>query len=80
MAVPINFRPETQQGVETGFVIVPEDGWRDGPHYDRRPVVLEPKDALIWMNPDTPVEEAAHITQAGSIPTEQFVWWKVRRQ
>jgi hypothetical protein len=25
MAAPINFRPETQQGVETGFVIVPED-------------------------------------------------------
>jgi putative SOS response-associated peptidase YedK len=64
MAAPINFWPE----VETGFVIVPEDsgaGMVDV--HDRRPVVLEPKDALIWMNLDTPVEEAAHITQTGSI-------------
>ena len=47
--------------------------------HDRRPVVLEPEDALRWMNPDTPVEEAAHIAQARSIPTEEFVWWKVDR-
>jgi putative SOS response-associated peptidase YedK len=47
--------------------------------HDRRPVVLEPEDALTWMKPDTPVEEAAHIAQTRSIPTEQSVWWKVDR-
>jgi hypothetical protein len=31
------------------------------------------------MNPNTPVEEAAHIAQTRSIPTEEFVWWKVDR-
>ncbi|WP_411555595.1 hypothetical protein [Nitrosospira sp. Is2] len=31
------------------------------------------------MNPDAPVEEAAHIAQTRSIPREQFVWWKVDR-
>ena len=47
--------------------------------HDRRPVVLEPKDALTWMNPDTRVEEAAQIAQTRSISTGQFVWWKVGR-
>ena len=47
--------------------------------HDRRPVVLEPEDALTWMNPDTPVEGAAQIAQARSIPTEEFIWWRVDR-
>ena len=42
--------------------------------HDRRPVVLKPDDAWRWMNPETPVEEAAHIAQARSIPTEEFMW------
>jgi putative SOS response-associated peptidase YedK len=80
MAGLTNFRPDVEQTVETGFVIVTEDagaGMVD--IHDRRPVVLEPEDALLWMNPDTPVEEAAHIAQTRSVPTEQFVWWKVER-
>ena len=80
MAGLTNFRPDVEQTVETGFVIVTEDsgaGMVD--IHDRRPVVLEPKDALTWMNPDTRVEEAAHIAQTRSISTEQFVWWKVDR-
>ena len=80
MAGLTNFRPDVQQTVETGFVIVTEDsgaGMVD--IHDRRPVVLEPEDALTWMDPDTPVEEAAHIAQTRSIPTEEFIWWKVDR-
>ena len=68
MAGLTNWKPQepTQraQTVETGFVIVTEDsgaGMVDV--HDRRPVVLEPKDAWRWMDPDTPVEEAAHIAQ-----------------
>jgi putative SOS response-associated peptidase YedK len=74
------FRPNVEQTAETGFVIVTEDsgaGMVDV--HDRRPVVLEPEDALTWMNPETPVEEAAHIAQTRSIATKQFVWWKVGR-
>lgn len=69
-----------QQKVEVGFVIVTEDcegGMVD--IHDRRPVVLEPGDALRWLDPQTPVDEAAHIAQTRSIPTEEFVWWKVDR-
>jgi putative SOS response-associated peptidase YedK len=45
--------------------------------HDRRPVVLEPEDALRWLDAETPVEEAAHIAQAGSLATEDFIRWKV---
>jgi putative SOS response-associated peptidase YedK len=68
------------QKVETGVVIVTADaegGMVDV--HDRRPVVLEPEDARLWMNPETPVEEAAHIAQTRSLPTEAFMWWKVDR-
>ena len=42
-------------------------------------VVLDREDAWRWMSPKTPVEEAAHIAQTRSIPTEEFMWWKVDR-
>ena len=78
MAGLANFRPYTQQAVEVGFVIVTEDSG-DGmvDIHDRRPVVLEPAEAWRWMDPDTPVEEAAHIAQTRSLPTEVFQWWRV---
>ena len=80
MAGLTNFRIYTHQTVDVGFVIVTEDsgaGMVDV--HDRRPVVLEPEDAWRWMNPETPVEEAAHIAQTRSLPTEEFMWWKVDR-
>ena len=80
MAGITNFRPGIQQSVEVGFVIVTEDsgsGMVD--IHDRRPVVLEPEDAWRWMDPETPVEEAAHIAQSRSLPSDAFTWWKVGR-
>ncbi|SFH34330.1 SOS response associated peptidase (SRAP) [Nitrosospira sp. Nsp14] len=80
MAGLTNFQPDIQQTVETGFVIVTEDsgaGMVD--IHDRRPVVLEPEDTLQWMDPYTSVEEAAHIAQTRSVPTQEFMWWKVDR-
>lgn len=78
MAGITNFRPGIQQSVEVGFVIVTEDsGGGMVDIHDRRPVVLEPEDAWRWMDPDTPVEEAAHIAQSRSLPSDAFTWWKV---
>lgn len=84
MAGLSNYRPDepeaNQQKVEVGFVIVTRDcegGMVD--IHDRRPVVLESDDALLWLDPETPVEKAAHIAQAKSLPTEEFIWWKVDR-
>lgn len=80
MAGLTNYRMYAQQTVDVGFVIVTEDseaGMVD--IHDRRPVVLEPEDALRWLDPETPVEEAAHLAQAKSLPTQDFTWWKVDR-
>jgi putative SOS response-associated peptidase YedK len=66
---------------ETGFVIVTQDsegGMVD--IHDRRPVVLKPEDAWCWMDSETPVEEAAHIAQNRSLPTQEFMWWRVSRE
>jgi putative SOS response-associated peptidase YedK len=80
MAGLTNFRPFTPQEVEVGFVIVTEDceGGMVNIH-DRRPVVLEPDDALRRLDRETPVEEAAHIAQARSLATQEFIWWEVDR-
>ncbi|SEP43804.1 SOS response-associated peptidase family protein [Nitrosovibrio sp. Nv6] len=80
MAGITNWKEYKHQTVEIGFVIVTQDsigGMVDV--HDRRPVVLEPADAWRWMNPETSVEEAAHIAQTKSLPTEAFMWWKVDR-
>lgn len=80
MAGVTNFRPFTQQLVEVGVVIVTEDsGGGMVDIHDRKPVVLRSDDALRWIDPETPVEEAAHIAQTRSLPTEEFRWWKVDR-
>jgi putative SOS response-associated peptidase YedK len=47
--------------------------------YDRRPVVLEPADALRWIDPQIPVEEAAYIANSRSVPSHAFRWWRVAR-
>lgn len=80
MAALTNWKPYTNQEVETGMVIVTQDsvgGMVDV--HDRRPVALEAADAWRWLDPATPVEEAAHIAQSRSLPTEEFIWWKVDR-
>jgi putative SOS response-associated peptidase YedK len=78
MAGITNYKPLIHQTVETGFVIVTQDcegGMVD--IHDRRPVVLKPEDAWRWMDLKTPVEEAANIAQSRSLPTEEFMWWRV---
>ena len=80
MAGLTNYRMYAHQTVDVGFVIVTEDsGLGMVDIHDRRPVVLRPAVAWRWMNSDTPIEEAAHIAQARSIPTEEFMWWRVDR-
>ena len=81
MAGIANYKLYAQQEVETGFVIVTQDcGGGMVDIHDRRPIVLEPEDAWRWMDLETPVEEAAHIAQSRSLPTEEFVWWRVSRE
>ena len=80
MAGITNFRPSIEQTAERGFVIVTQDC--EGGMVDihaRRPVVLARSDSWLWMSHETPVEEAAHIAHSRSLPSEEFIWWKVSR-
>lgn len=61
-----------------GFVIVTaaaDAGLLDV--HDRRPVVLSPDDARLWMDPELPVEQAEHLARAMALPPEAFHWHEV---
>ncbi|SAL76613.1 Putative SOS response-associated peptidase YedK [Caballeronia peredens] len=63
-----------------GFVIVTaasDSGMVD--IHDRRPLVFTPQDAKIWLDPDTPVEEADLMAHDAMRPVEDFEWFKVSR-
>lgn len=84
MAGLTNFKPqqpfEHEQIVKVGLVIVTQDAQGEMVDvHDRRPVVLEPNDVMRWMDPATPLEEAAHVAYSRSLATEAFTWWKVDR-
>ena len=79
MAGITNYKLYAQQEVETGFVIVTQDcegGMVD--IHDRRPIMPESR-RWRWMDLETPVEAARYIAQSRSLPTEEFVWWRVSR-
>jgi putative SOS response-associated peptidase YedK len=80
MAALTNFRPgkTVQQG--TGFVIVTaaaEGGLVDV--HDRRPVVLRPDDARMWMNPEMPAVQAEQLARSMSLPAGVFEWYQVSK-
>lgn len=84
IAALTNWKPPERfaetQTVETGVVIVTQDsagGMADV--HDRRPAVFNTADAWCWIDQETPVEEAAHIAQTKSLPTDEFMWWRVER-
>jgi putative SOS response-associated peptidase YedK len=62
----------------TGFVIVTaaaEAGLIDV--HDRRPVVLAPEDARLWMDHDFSAEQVEQLARTASLPPETFEWYKV---
>jgi putative SOS response-associated peptidase YedK len=44
---------------------------------DRRPVVLAPEDARLWMDHDFSTEQAEQLARAASLPPDAFEWHKV---
>ena len=65
---------------ETGFAIVTDDaagGMVD--IHDRRPVCLTLDDALEWLDPQTPVEDALSVLSTPR-PEDAFHWWQVSRR
>jgi putative SOS response-associated peptidase YedK len=78
LAAITNYRPDKEPAEGTGFVIVTaaaEAGLVDV--HDRRPVVLAPEDARLWMDNDLPAEQAEQLARSMSLPPDAFEWYKV---
>jgi len=73
-----NFGPFVEHRAESGFVLVTDDasgGMLD--IHDRRPVVLDARDAELWLDPDLPAEQAIELARNAALPTDAFTWHKV---
>jgi len=73
------WQPGREVLAETGFAIVTDDaagGLVD--LHDRRPICLAPDDALAWLDPATPVENALELLSTPR-PEAAFQWWRVTR-
>lgn len=60
---------------EAGFVLLTAEatgGLVDV--HDRRPLVLEPSDAALWLDPDLGPEQAAELARAMALGPERFAW------
>ncbi|TCS35642.1 putative SOS response-associated peptidase YedK [Paucimonas lemoignei] len=78
MAAITNWKPYKEQPEGTGFVIVTaaaEAGLLDV--HDRRPVVLAPEDAQLWLDPDLPAEQAEYLARNVAIGPDAFEWYEV---
>lgn len=79
LAAISNFRPyKNQEGKQVGVVIVtaPADSGLIDVH-DRRPVVLKPEDAQLWMDNTLPAEQADMLARQRAVPAEEFEWYRV---
>lgn len=78
LAAITNARPDRAPKDGDGFVIVTaaaDAGMVDV--HDRRPVVLSPADALLWMDQTLSPEQAEHIARSMSLPADDFEWYEV---
>ena len=75
-----NFGAFRENREESGFVLVTADslgGMVDV--HDRRPVAVSLDDALRWMDPALPPEEAAHLARVAMLDADLFEWHEVDR-
>ncbi|HYD82346.1 MAG TPA: SOS response-associated peptidase [Paucimonas sp.] len=81
LAAITNHRPGKEEHEGTGFVLVTAaaDGGMVDIH-DRRPVVLAPEDAALWMDNSLPSEQAEHLARALSLAPEAFAWHPVGKE
>jgi putative SOS response-associated peptidase YedK len=79
LAALTNFRPDAQtQDEGSGFTIVTTQaagGMVD--LHDRRPIVLSPQDALLWLDDAFPAEQAQQLARNMSLPVDMFEWFAV---
>lgn len=73
-----NFGGFTENRAEAGFVLVTDDasgGMLD--IHDRRPVVLDARDAETWLDPALSSEEALEFARRAALPSDAFEWHAV---
>ncbi len=78
LAAITNVRPDRENPEGSGFVIVTaaaDAGMVD--IHDRRPVVLAPQDARLWLDPDLPAEQAEHLARSMAASADEFTWYAV---
>jgi putative SOS response-associated peptidase YedK len=80
LAAISNYVPYKEGPPGSGFVIVTEaaDAGMIDVH-DRRPVVLAPEDAQLWMDNSLSAEQAEHLARNASLPAEAFEWYQVSK-
>ena len=80
MAAITNFRPREVQTVEVGLAIITTaaDGALADIH-DRRPIVLSPEHAQLWVDKGISAEQAEEIAHAGILPPDAFEWYPVSK-
>ena len=80
LAAITNVRPDRENPEGSGFVIVTaaaDAGMVDV--HDRRPVVLSPDDAQLWLDPELPAEQAEQLARSMAVPADDFTWHPVSR-
>lgn len=73
-----HFGTFTENRAEAGFVLITDDasgGMLD--IHDRRPVVLDPADAALWLDPALSADEAVELARRAALPPDAFEWHKV---
>lgn len=78
LAAVSNFVPYKERPPGSGFVIVTaaaEAGLVDV--HDRRPVVLAPVDARLWMDNTLNADQAEQRARSRSLPPDAFEWYRV---
>lgn len=73
-----NFGGFTENRAEAGFVLVTDDatgGMLD--IHDRRPVVLDARDAELWLDPALAPDAAIELARRCALPADAFEWHKV---
>lgn len=81
LAAITNVRPDRENAEGSGFVIVTaaaDAGMVD--IHDRRPVVLAPQDARLWLDADLPAEQAEQLARSMAAPADEFIWYAVSKE
>lgn len=72
--------PYDKENDNEGFVIVTAESDKGLVDiHDRRPLVIEPKSIMEWLDPETSSERASEIAKDKSVPADEFTWHPVAK-